>query len=85
MNSLPKPVLEPVTRTTCLEFMLITPCLLRRYRAATTLMPEARFGYRNEVSTLLPGENELKWFMGPQGALVVYLLHLEAVSERSLF
>jgi len=26
-----------------------------------------------------------KRFMGPQGTLVVYLLHLEAVSERRLF
>src|SRR6202049_4658745 len=43
VNSLPKPVLEPVMRTTCLEFMLCTPCLLWRYRAATTLMPEATF------------------------------------------
>src|SRR5713101_3142944 len=26
VNSLPKPVLEPVMRTTCLEFMVIPPC-----------------------------------------------------------
>jgi hypothetical protein len=26
-----------------------------------------------------------KWFIGPQGALVVYLLDLEAESERSLY
>jgi hypothetical protein len=33
-----------------------TPCLSRRYRAATTLMPEAKFGYRNEFSRLLTGK-----------------------------
>src|SRR5216684_1127061 len=26
VNSLPNPVLEPVMRTTCLEFMIIPPC-----------------------------------------------------------
>src|SRR6266852_3894683 len=26
VNSLPKPVLEPVMRTTCLEFMIVPPC-----------------------------------------------------------
>src|SRR5467141_4273352 len=25
-NSLPKPVLEPVMRTTCFEFMIVSPC-----------------------------------------------------------
>src|SRR6266478_6016645 len=25
-NSLPKPVLEPVMSTTCLEFMIVSPC-----------------------------------------------------------
>src|SRR5258707_6401537 len=27
VNSLPKPVLEPVMRTTCLEFMIVPPCV----------------------------------------------------------
>jgi hypothetical protein len=38
----------------------------------------------NSADRLL-GKMKRKRFMGPQGALVVYLLHLEAVSERSLF
>src|SRR5882672_1410634 len=38
-NSLPKPVLEPVMRTTCLEFMIIPPWW--RYRE-TSLMPEVK-------------------------------------------
>src|SRR5258708_10295813 len=41
-NNLPKPVLEPVMRTTCLEIMIIPPCgaTVWRYRE-THLMPEA--------------------------------------------
>src|SRR6266481_3463249 len=42
-NSLPKPVLEPVMRTTCLEFMTTPPygiTLLWRYRELS-LMPDA--------------------------------------------
>src|SRR5712691_810633 len=38
-NSLPNPVLEPVMRTTCLEFMIILPWW--RYRE-NYLMPEAK-------------------------------------------
>ena len=36
----------------------------------------------NSVDCLL-GKTKRKRFMGPQGALIVYLLHLEAVSERA--
>src|SRR5438034_11496266 len=39
VNSLPKPVLEPVMRITCLEFMLILPCLVSLYRQRAS-MPE---------------------------------------------
>src|ERR1700723_504275 len=81
VNSLPKPVLEPVTRTTCLEFILITPCLLRRYRAATTLMPEAKFGYRNEFSRLLTGENVTKVAQGSTGR-ACRILRLRAPFRR---
>jgi hypothetical protein len=43
-NSLPKPVLEPVMRSTCLEFMITPPCgvtVLWRYRELS-LMPDAK-------------------------------------------
>jgi hypothetical protein len=38
----------------------------------------------NSADCLL-GKMQRKWFMGPHGALVVYLLRLKAVPERSLF
>src|SRR5713226_5531386 len=48
-NSLPKPVLEPVMRTTCLEFMFIASSWSCR---KTSLMPEVkRLGIRNEFMT----------------------------------
>src|SRR5437899_6666054 len=50
-NSLPKPVLEPVMRITCLEFMFIASSW--RYRK-TSLMPEGkRLGIKNEFMTLV--------------------------------
>src|SRR5713226_5690067 len=48
-NSLPKPVLEPVMRTTCLEFMFIASSWSCR---KTSLMPEVkRLGIKNEFMT----------------------------------
>src|SRR5271169_1279582 len=47
--------------------MLITPCLLWRSRAAPNLIPEAKFGYRNEFSRLLTGENETQAVHGSTG------------------
>src|ERR1700737_1842558 len=52
-NSLPNPVLEPVMRTTCLEFMIILPWW--RYRE-TCLMPGKAVGYKNEFNRLPTGE-----------------------------
>jgi len=49
-------------------------------------MPEAKFGYRMNSADCLLAKMKRKQFMGPQGALIVYLLHLEASvrSDRQL-
>src|SRR5580693_37582 len=46
-NSLPKPVLEPVMRTTCLEFMIIPPCdpTANQYDAGSTAV-----GYKSCIA-----------------------------------
>src|SRR5882672_3698305 len=53
-NSLPNPVLEPVMRTTCLEFMIIPPCCgdtVNQFDAGGKAV-----GYKNEFNRLPTGE-----------------------------
>src|SRR5260370_11193461 len=54
-NSLPNPVLEPVMRTTCLEFMIILPWW--RYREFDA--GSKAVGYKNEFNRLPTGEMKL--------------------------
>ena len=56
-NSLPKPVLEPVMRTTCLEFMIVPPGpTVNQYDAGSKAV-----GYKNEFNRLHTREIRRCW------------------------